>query len=146
VGVAEEGDHMNASPDNHIRAACGPSLRLWAGAAAAILLTGAAGTASAHLAQIQPQARAPAATPASAAVQQQAAVEPSYANVVLTCVVADQGAVKDCSIVSEDPAGSGYGAAALQMASQFHLALKADGGVAVPGERMTIPVRIHISN
>jgi protein TonB len=126
------------------KAAARPSMKRRAGLLAAAATMAFTGAAWAHLpAAPPPAAAAPAAT--SLAVQQQAAADPAMAQVVLDCMVADQGAVKDCAIVSEEPAGSGYGAAALQMASQFRLTLKADGGVAVPGQRLSIPIRIRIA-
>ncbi len=130
---------MDATKVNQIRSG------LAAASLGALLAVAVFGAASAHEASsaLSPPPFASPAVQAPGARLAQADV--SYAQVVLNCMVAEQGAVKDCQVVSEDPAGSGYGAAALQMTSQFHLPLKADGGVAVPGARLNIPIRIRVT-
>jgi hypothetical protein len=57
--------------------------------------------------------------------------------VVLQCRVADDGAAKDCQVISEDPNALGAGAAALSMSAQFHLTPRADD------TPVLLPVRIQ---
>lgn len=57
--------------------------------------------------------------------------------VVLQCHVAEDGAARDCQVVSEDPNSLGAGAAALSMSAQFHLPPRADG------TPVLLPVRIQ---
>ena len=124
-----------------------PAARLILAGALSLGVTLAAGAASAHLAALKAGPPSSAGTPASNAddyivVQDRAA---NTAQVILSCMVTDTGGVQDCSVLSEDPMGAGYGAAALQMAPQFKFATKAEGGEAVPGARLHIPVRIRIA-
>lgn len=51
------------------------------------------------------------------------------------CMVADQGALTRCALLSESPAGAGLGAAALDVAPMFR---RPD---ATPGQMVTIPMR-----
>ena len=119
--------------------------RLAAALLAAALAAGAGGSAFAH------QTSAAVAPPFSSlagdspSTPQLAQTDYAYAQVVLNCMVADQGAVTDCQVVSEDPAGSGYGAAVLKMATRLHVPLKSDGGAAVPGARLNIPISIRVA-
>jgi len=55
------------------------------------------------------------------------------------CVIADQGALTRCSLLSESPAGAGIGAAALDVAPMFRRPAGA------PGQVITIPMRFVLN-
>lgn len=59
----------------------------------------------------------------------------------LDCVVLQGGAVGDCKVVSESPAGSGVAAAALQVAPKFKLSTWTADGLPVVGGRVRVPLR-----
>lgn len=63
------------------------------------------------------------------------------ARVTLRCVVQPAGFVADCEVVSEDPAGSGVGAAALTLAPSFRLSTWTTEGLPVVGGAVSIPLR-----
>lgn len=46
---------------------------------------------------------------------------PPYGMATLNCATTAQGAVADCRVSSESPAGQGFGAAALRVAPRYHL-------------------------
>jgi TonB family protein len=58
---------------------------------------------------------------------------------VINCGVTVEGFLSTCQIVSEEPEGLGFGAAALQLAPQFRLTPKIDNGKPV-ASRVDIPV------
>ncbi|QDH72409.1 energy transducer TonB [Brevundimonas sp. M20] len=49
------------------------------------------------------------------------ALEPGEGRVVLNCGVQQDGSVTDCRVESEEPAGQGFGPAALRVAAQTRL-------------------------
>jgi TonB family protein len=59
---------------------------------------------------------------------------------VINCGVTVEGFLSTCEVVSEDPEGLGFGAAALQLAPQFRLSPKIDNGKPV-ASRVNIPVK-----
>jgi hypothetical protein len=59
--------------------------------------------------------------------------------VAVQCVIADQGALTRCSLLSESPAGAGIGAAALDVAPMFRRPAGA------PGQVITIPMRFVLN-
>ncbi|HEY8573857.1 TonB family protein [Phenylobacterium sp.] len=61
--------------------------------------------------------------------------------VALSCVVQQKGLVSDCKVLSEDPAGLGYGAAAVGLSSRFQLSTWTAEGLPVVGGRVQIPIR-----
>lgn len=63
------------------------------------------------------------------------------ARVVMVCVVQPGGALSDCAVASEDPAGVGLGQAALALASSFRVTTWTAEGLPVVGARVRIPLR-----
>lgn len=55
------------------------------------------------------------------------------------CVMAEQGALTNCQVLSESPTGIGLGDAALKMASQFKMP------AGEPGRVVTIPMRFLLA-
>jgi TonB family protein len=60
---------------------------------------------------------------------------------VIKCLVALQGTVHDCSVVSESPPGAGFGAAAVALTPQFLMVPGMRDGKPVPDAPMTISIR-----
>jgi hypothetical protein len=59
----------------------------------------------------------------------------------MSCSVSALGTLEGCRILSEVPAGMGFGAAALSMAAIFHMRPKAIDGSNVAGAQVNIPIR-----
>lgn len=68
------------------------------------------------------------------------------ARVLMTCRVADQGKVEGCEVGSEEPAGLGYGRAALSLAPNFRLAVWTDEGLPSVGGTVRIPLRFDLES
>lgn len=60
---------------------------------------------------------------------------------VVHCTVSAQGALYACTVVSEQPAGSGFGAAAVALTPQFLMSPGIKGGKPVAYDGVTIPVK-----
>jgi TonB family protein len=60
--------------------------------------------------------------------------------VVLSCEVAVRGTVDDCKVLSENPAGRGFGSAALLLTSLFLMRPRMVNGQAVGGAKVQIPI------
>ena len=59
---------------------------------------------------------------------------------VVTCRVLSDGKLTDCDVISEDPAGWGFGKGAISTASQLRLARKALDGSPTVGRMVEVPV------
>jgi len=66
--------------------------------------------------------------------------------VKIHCSVLADGHVDRCTVLSEEPAGQGYGAAALRMSKMFKMKPKTSEGKSVAGAEVTIPIRFHLND
>lgn len=60
---------------------------------------------------------------------------------VINCRVGAGGALEDCRLVSETPAGQGFGEAALALAPRFKLKTWTSEGLPTQGGRVLVPIR-----
>ncbi len=64
----------------------------------------------------------------------------------MECGVVADGTLADCKIVSETPAGAGFGDAILRMAKHFQMTPTTSNGTPVAGGRVRIPIRFSVPN
>lgn len=67
------------------------------------------------------------------------------ARVVMTCTVAADGGLTNCSTLTEEPAGYGYAAAMLKLAPGFRLSLWSTEGLPTIGGRVDVPIRFDFT-
>ena len=65
----------------------------------------------------------------------------AHGSASVDCVVAHDGSLTACAIASEDPAGVGFGDAALRTAALMRMSVWTVQGVPVDGARITLPIR-----
>lgn len=64
--------------------------------------------------------------------------------VVLVCSVTARGKMVDCLVDSEEPAGQGFGAAALEMSKEFKLKARGPGASTMGGGTIRIPIKFKL--
>ena len=65
--------------------------------------------------------------------------------VVLGCTVQPGGTLGGCSVADETPAGQGYGAGALALASKFRMAALSTDGAPTVGAHIKLPIRYELT-
>jgi TonB family protein len=88
-----------------------------------------------------PTAALAAGPPEVISAVQRAALQQGDGRVVIRCTVAGDGAVKNCSVLSETPTGLGFGDSALRVAKLFKMTPKTKDGQPTSGALITIPIR-----
>lgn len=75
------------------------------------------------------------------AYPQEAARVSLAGSATLECTVGPDGGLTDCVASDETPAGSGFGAASLSIASKFQMATKAPSGASTAGRTVRFPIQ-----
>jgi len=57
------------------------------------------------------------------------------------CVVTVSGTLRECRVVSETPAGQGFGAASIKISSRFKMRPQTSDGQPVGGAHVAVPIR-----
>src|SRR5262249_42405562 len=65
--------------------------------------------------------------------------------VMIKCTVSERGTVENCSVVSEDPEGLGFGGAALRLSKLFKMKPKTSDGQSVGGAEVSIPIAFKLA-
>jgi TonB family protein len=65
---------------------------------------------------------------------------------ILGCVVAHDGGLTQCAVSSEEPAGLGFGGAALSVAGVMRMNAWTKQGAPVDGARILLPIRLNIGD
>lgn len=63
---------------------------------------------------------------------------------VISCTVTAEGLVENCEVISEDPPGFGFGAAALRLSASFRMRPQTIDGVPVGGAKVTVPLAFRL--
>ncbi len=63
---------------------------------------------------------------------------------VLSCTVTAQGKLNGCQVLSETPAGEGFGAAALKLSAYFKMTPRTVDGQVVDGAQIRIPLKFNV--
>lgn len=58
----------------------------------------------------------------------------------MRCVVTARGTLTSCRVISETPAGAGFGPAALRVASRYQMSPRQENGQSVDGGEVTVPI------
>ncbi len=65
-------------------------------------------------------------------------------SVTMRCAVSVRGTLSDCTVLSETPAGQGFGRAAQQLVRYFRISPMVVDGAPVNGARVDIPLRFNV--
>ena len=68
----------------------------------------------------------------------------NHVRVLMACDVAAGGALANCALQQEEPAGLGYGAAVLALAPKFRAVLWTRDGLPTVGARVKVPIRYEL--
>ncbi|WP_374468372.1 TonB family protein [Phenylobacterium sp.] len=63
---------------------------------------------------------------------------------LITCRVNGEGRLERCALLKEDPAGAGFGEAALRLSDRFRMTTTASDGASTAGAEVRIPIRFLI--
>jgi TonB family protein len=85
--------------------------------------------------------KAPKAEDMTRAYPQEAARVSLAGSATLECTVGAAGELTDCVASDETPAGSGFGAASLAVASKFQMPTKAPSGASTAGRTVRFPIQ-----
>jgi TonB family protein len=69
----------------------------------------------------------------------------NHVRVVLGCTVARDGELAGCAVNQEDPAGQGYGAGALALATKFRVEPWGPDGSPMVGAHINLPIRYELT-
>jgi protein TonB len=83
-------------------------------------------------------------TAAASPIPRAASPEPTEGRVVVECLVAPQGALADCLVVEETPAGHGLAERALTQAAKLKMDVPMVDGVPAAGARVRVPFNFKL--
>ena len=78
--------------------------------------------------------------PTPAEIRAAAPRGPGRGEATLSCTLNDDGLLTGCRVVSESPAGAGFGPAALSLAYKFRMSPLTANGDSVEGAQVEIPI------